>query len=279
MKKLNIASVVTKNCLKEFLLTKFSCEQFNDCNWYIFCDEISYSTLNTFKNINLNVFNVDDEKSNHNSLNKTEKESFLEIILNKFKVIEECLKKEKSVLFLDSDMLFCNTIDENILTLLENRNVDFLVSPHYTNNLSIEEQYGFYNVGMFGLNDIQNINEWKYLTVNHQKLNLYYEQKPFELIIKNYLSLSLPINYNIGWWRFNQQTTKDRIRHLNLNNDEIYFGKLKAINFHFHVFKEPNGYNPGKFLVNHVFSLLKNSNNKKYYDIIKYYEQLSKEPI
>lgn len=279
IKKICIASVVTKNCLKEFLLTKFSCEQFNDCKWYICCDEYSYNFLCKYKNIELFSFNIDDNFSNHNSNNNLERNTFLNIILNKFKAIEECLKKEKSVLFLDSDMLFTSKIDKNLFNLLENNYVDFITSPHYTSNSMIEDQYGYYNVGMFALNNVENITNWKNLTKEHEKLNLYYEQKPFELIMKNFVSISLPINYNIGWWRFNQEKTKDRLKQINLIEDEICFGKLKAINFHFHVFKEPNGYNPGKFLVDLVFDLLKQSNNSKYREIIQYHEFLSKESI
>jgi hypothetical protein len=274
-----IASVVTRSCLKEFLLNKYSCEQFNNCRWYICCDEYSFKQLSSFNNVELFVFTANDSLSNHNSNNKAERQAFLDIILNKFKAIEECLKKEKFVLFLDSDMLFSNSLEEKVFNLLENNLVDFITSPHYTNNLSIENQYGFYNVGMFALNDINNIISWKQLTKDHEKLNLYYEQKPFELIMKNFLSVSLPINYNIGWWRFNQESTKDRLKQISLIDDEINFGKLKAINFHFHAFKEPNGYNPGRFLVDLALNLFKKSDNIKYKEILKYYEFLSKEPI
>lgn len=279
MNELVLASVVTKSCLKEFLLTKYSCEQFNNCKWYISCDEFSFKQLSIFNNIKLFMFETNDGISNHNSTIAQERQEFLKIILNKFICIEEALKKEKFVLFIDSDMLFVNKIETDIFQLLADKKIDFIVSPHYTNNLLIENQYGFYNVGMFAVNNPDNIQVWKQLTKDHEKLKLYYEQKPFELIMKNYLSLSLPINYNIGWWRFNQESTKDRLKQFNLLNDEIYFGKLKAVNFHFHIFKEPNGYNPGKFLVDLIKNFLTNSNKKEYKEILKYHEFLSKEPI
>lgn len=272
-----LASVVTKNCLKEYLLTKYSCEQFNDCVWYLCCDEFSYNFLKNYDNTNIIKTAQSDNIADHNSQNKEQKQAFLQIILNKFLAIEEGLKYHNSVLFLDSDMLFVNKIDENIFQLLENKNIDFIVSPHYTNNLLVEEQFGFYNVGMFGVNNNKNLIEWKRLTENHEKLNLYFEQKPFELVMKNYFSLSLPINYNIGWWRFNQQKTKDRINQLKLYNEEIYFGSLKAVNFHFHVFKKPNGYDPSQDLVNTVFKKIQDSKKEEYVNIINYYEQLSKE--
>jgi hypothetical protein len=220
----SISSVVTKNCLKEFLLTKYSCEQFNDCKWYIYCDKYSYDILKKYDNVILNTFEIDDNFSNHNSNNKLEKETFLNIILNKFNSIETCLSKENISLFLDSDMLFTGKIEDKYFKLLENNQIDFIVSPHYTNNLLIENQYGLYNVGMFAVNDKQKIETWKHLTKDHEKLNLYYEQKPFELIMKNYFSLSLPINYNIGWWRFNQDSTKNRINQLNIVDIKSFKG-------------------------------------------------------
>ena len=194
MNELVLASVVTKSCLKEFLLTKYSCEQFNNCKWYISCDEFSFKQLSIFNNIKLFMFETNDRISNHNSTIAQERQEFLKIILNKFVCIEEVLKKEKFVLFIDSDMLFVNKIETDIFQLLADKKIDFIVSPHYTNNLLIENQYGFYNVGMFAVNNLDNIQVWKQLTKDHEKLKLYYEQKPFELIMKNYLMECYLIN-------------------------------------------------------------------------------------
>ena len=276
---INLCSVVTKNCLNEFLLTKYSCEKFNDCNWYVSCDTHSAEHLKQFKNIKIFTFEVDDSISDHNSTSPSHREQFLKIILNKFKVLEECLLVEKHALFLDSDMLFLNKIDTDIIKLLESGSVDFVVSPHYSRDPSNEDKHGHYNVGMFGLANSENLREWKYLTENCERFGLYYEQKPFELILSNFKTLNLPINYNIGWWRFNNNRTRDRIDKINLKESELKFGNLPAVNFHFHVFKSPNGYNPGGFLVDRVFKLLKNSNKKEYVDIVKHYETLSKKAI
>lgn len=274
--KIIIASVVTKNCLEEFLLTKFSCELFNKCLWYVSCDKHCSPRLKQFDNISIFEFDIDDTKSDHNSTAKENRESFLNIILNKFVAVTKALEKNPYCLFLDSDMLFLNEIDGNIISLIKDKKVDFIATPHFTNDPMVEFRHGLYNVGMFAVNDIEKISSWIELTKNHEKLNLYYEQKPFELILKNFLVLNLPINHNIGWWRFNNSATQERINFINLINDEIHFGSLKAINFHFHIFKDAGGYNPGRFLVDKVFGLLRASKNENYKKILNYHEQLSK---
>jgi hypothetical protein len=241
--KIIIASVVTKNCLEEFLLTKFSCELFNKCSWYVSCDKHCSPRLKQFDNIDIFEFDIDDTKSDHNSTAKENRESFL---------------------------------NGNIISLIKERKVDFIATPHFTNDPMVEFKHGLYNVGMFAVNDVEKISSWIELTKNHENLNLYYEQKPFELILKNFLVLNLPINHNIGWWRFNNATTQERINFINLINDEIHFGSLKAINFHFHIFKDVGGYNPGRFLVDKVFGLLRASKNENYKKILDYHEQLSK---
>jgi len=276
---INLCSVVTKNCLNEFLLTKFSCEKFNECKWYISCDQVSAETLSNFANVEIFVFKVNDEISDHNSSIPSRRAQFLNIILNKFKTLERCLEKERHAIFLDSDMLFVGSIDLKSVNLLNDKEIDFIVSPHYSRDPMNEDKHGFYNVGMFGLHDPENLKQWKYLTENCDKLGLYYEQKPFELILSNFKSLNLPINNNIGWWRFNNARTSNRINQLKLENEKIMFGQLPATNFHFHVFKAPNGYNPGSFLVERVFGLLSESDLPEYKEILEYYETLSKEVI
>jgi len=273
--KLVVASVATHSCLKEFLLTKYSCELFNECIWYVGCDQYSYNYLKKYNNIQAIQYDMKDNQSDHNSNNKENREQFLKIILNKFNILEVALKENSYCLFLDSDMLFLDKIDNNIINLIKNTPVDFIVSPHYSRDPMNEDKHGFYNVGMFALKDPSHIKQWRYLSENCEKFGLYYEQKPFELILSNFNTLNLPINYNIGWWRFNNQRTQSRLSQLSLANEQVMFGDLPAINFHFHVFKSPDGYNPGQFLVDKVMKLLNLSHKIEYKKILEYYEKLS----
>ncbi len=275
----NLCSVVTKNCLTEFLLTKFSCEKFNNCNWHVSCDQVSADYLSRYQNIKTYTFEVNDEISDHNSTLPAHRAQFLNIIMNKFAVLEKCLEVNSHAFFIDSDMLFVGPLDHQAVNLLDEKRIDFVVSPHYSRDPMNEDKHGFYNVGMFALHDSENLKQWKYLTENCEKLGLYYEQKPFELVLSNFSALNLPINHNVGWWRFNNPRTNKRIKQLKLENDRIFFGSLPVVNFHFHVFKEPGGYNPGSFLVKKVLEMLEDSNLPAYKEILQYYETLSKEAI
>lgn len=273
---ISFATVVTKNCLTEFLLMKYSCEQFNEAKWYLTCDNYSfeYFTQQNYNNVVLIECDIDDSISDHNSTKQESMESFVKIVLQKFTAIRKALEDSKSVILIDTDMIFTGKIEDNIMDLLSNKQVDFLVCPHYTNNLKVEFEFGYYNTGMVGINDAEKIKIWEKITQNYKELKVYTEQKPFELVAKNYSCLSLPINYDIGWWRFNQKDTQERLKQIKLENDEIYFGKSKAVNFHMHVFKAVNNYNPGLFLVDLVIKLMKQSNNEKYKNIVNYYNEI-----
>jgi hypothetical protein len=223
----------------------------------------------------------DDSQSDHNSGQAKQRQAFLNIILKKFDAIEHGLEDgDGPVFFMDSDMLFVNPLEDRFHDLLNNPSVDFMISPHHTGQLAqIENKYGFYNVGFFSVRHKESLKTWKDLTINHEKLGLYYEQKPFELILKNYMTVNLPMNYNIGWWRFNSPQTKARLKQLYDGNKTIMFGESHAVNFHFHVYKEPNGFNPGRFLVDKVFNFLKESENKKHKELLKFHEALSKTTV
>ena len=85
---------------------------------------------------------------------------------------------------------------------------------------------------------------------------------------RNFISLNLPINYNIGWWRFNRPNTQGRIELLKCVDDKIYFGNKPAVNFHVHTLREIGYQNFGQFLVDKIVSLMEETNNKRYIDIL-----------
>ena len=113
------------------------------------------------------------------------------------------------------------------------------------------------------------INKWRYLSENHKRLNMYYEQKPLEYVQRNYITANLPIQYNIGWWRFNEASTRNRLEKLSVRDNNIVFGDKNAVNFHVHFFKNSQ-MSHGQFLVEKIVSLLGNTENNKYREILEY---------
>ena len=126
---------------------------------------------------------------------------------------------------------------------------------------------------MFLLRNVEMVDRWRALSENHKQLNMYYEQKPLEYVQRNYITANFPINYNIGWWRFNETYTRDRLNKVHLRDDQIYFGEKPAVNFHLHLLKDSQ-MNHGKFLMDKLFQMMSESNNKKYHEFLKCYEEV-----
>ena len=101
---------------------------------------------------------------------------------------------------------------------------------------------------------------------------MYYEQQPLQFSSYNFLTANLPINYNIGWWIFNEPNTHHRMNFLSIKDNSIYFYGLPAICFHVHALKKLDYTNYGKFLVDKILELIKQCNNKHYDSIANFIE-------
>jgi hypothetical protein len=260
---LPVASVVTEKTLTEFNLLKLSLEQYHDCEWFISCDQIAYNSLINLKNLNcLKLIETDD--CDHNVGSSLQKDNFMQVVMTKFDAAKAAHETHGSCLFLDSDMVFVNPFEEEILSLFQNKHIDAVITQHMTNNWQIEAKHGLYNAGMWHVKNLNFINNWIELSKNYKKYNFYFEQQPLEYVQRNYISLNLPINYNIGWWRFNTPQTKQRLEKLIVANDKIYFGNRPAINFHAHTSRKLDSPNYGQFLVDKIKILFDQTNNKNY---------------
>jgi hypothetical protein len=267
-----VGAVVTQKSLKEFLLLKYSLEQYHSCRWYISCDDFIYERFKDMDITCLPIIKTDD--CDHNVLSQEKRDNWMSVMMTKFDVCKRALEENEYILFLDSDMIFVNPIEDNILNMLTNENLDAMVCQHMTNNWANEAKHGYFNAGMFVVRSMEFINAWQSLSKRYKELNMYFEQQPLEFIQRNFITLNMPINYDIGWWRFNEPSTKSRLQQINLLNDKyIMFGAKKAVNFHMHTLRPLDYQNFGQFLVDHVFHLMSRSENENYKNFLEYYEQ------
>jgi len=273
---LPVCTVVTENCYKEFLLFKHSIELFHDCEWYISCDEFVKNSIEESEKVHAHLL-IENDDCDHVVNDEKQNENFTKLILTKFSICSEGMKHHPFVLLIDNDMIFTNPIDENILELLANKKVDACVCPHMTDGFGDEKVTGYFNCGMAFISNQEFIRHWMTLTSNHKSLGLYYEQKPLELVLKSFLTLNLPMNYNIGWWRFLTNKTKKRIELLNVQDQKLFFGALPAVNFHFHTLKELKYPNFGEGLQQIVFEHMEQSFNMEYRSILEKMEELKNE--
>jgi hypothetical protein len=265
---LPVSSVVTKKTITEFDLLKLSLEEFHECDWIISCDEDAYEKYNTISNMTcLKLIESDD--CDHNIGTPEQKDRWMKVMMTKFDVITALHKKHGHGLFLDSDMVFVGPIEEKILDAFTNPSIDACICQHMTNNWQVEAKHGLYNGGMFHIKNMEFIKQWKNLSQDYKKYGFYYEQQPLEYVQRNFVSLNLPINYNIGWWRFNSPQTQSRLEMLHVDNDTIRFGASPAVNFHVHTSRDLGYENFGQFLVNKISDLLSASNNPSHVKILK----------
>ena len=265
--KLPIACVVTRNCLKEFLLLKFSIERFHQCEWYLSCDAFSSSYLRKFENVHSET--LIQEEGDHVVSSEESNDKFTRLMLKKFDACRMAMLSNSFVMLIDADMLFVGPIEEKILELVASKRVDAAICPHMTDFYGDERITGYFNCGMVLISSSEFIDTWNALSVNHKLYNLYYEQKPLELIARRYVTLNLPINYNIGWWRFMSPFDKSRIQNLLYDDKTILFMGLPAVNFHLHLFKKLLYTNQGAFLKDKILDLLASSGQNEIIEKIK----------
>tara|TARA_R100000008_G_scaffold1988_1_gene1644 strand:- start:5752 stop:6567 length:816 start_codon:yes stop_codon:yes gene_type:complete len=265
---LPVASVVTEKTICEFDLLKLSIEQYHTCNWVISCDAAAYENYKDIENIKcLQLIETDD--CDHNQASPEQKDNWMKVMMTKFDAVRDLIDDYGHALFLDCDMIFVGPIEDSVLDLFENEKIDAAICQHMTNNWPVEAQHGLFNGGMFHMRSLEFLDTWIALSKDYKKHNFYFEQQPLEYVQRNFISLNLPINYNIGWWRFNTPQTKSRLDLLRLQDDRIYFGSRPAVNFHVHTLREIGYQNFGQFLVDKVSDLLRQSSTTAHQKILE----------
>ena len=265
---LPVASVVTAKTICEFDLLKLSLEQYHVCEWAISCDQTAYEKYKDIENINcLQLIDTDD--CDHNLASPEQKDNWMKVMMTKFDAVKVLINTHGHALFLDSDMIFVGPIEDTVLQLFGDPTIDAAICQHMTNNWPVEAKHGLYNGGMFHLRSLDFLDTWIALSNDYKKYNFYFEQQPLEYVQRNFISLNLPINYNIGWWRFNTPTTEQRLSLLHMKGDRLYFGNRPAVNFHVHTLREIGYQNFGQFLVDKICELLKQSNSESHKTILE----------
>tara|TARA_R100000664_G_C2756998_1_gene145034 strand:+ start:3322 stop:4134 length:813 start_codon:yes stop_codon:yes gene_type:complete len=265
---LPVASVVTDKTISEFKLLKISLEQYHECQWVISCDEPAYNVFSKMSNVKcLKLIESDD--CDHNIASEKQKDTWMKVMMTKFDAVTELISNYGHGLFLDSDMIFVGPIEDSVLSAFANEDIDACICQHMTNNWPVEAKHGLYNGGMFHVRSQDFVNQWVKLSKDYKKHGFYFEQQPLEYVQRNFVSLNLPINYNIGWWRFNTARTQNRLKLLYTEEDVIYFGKRPAVNFHVHALRDIGYENFGQFLVDKMKELLEMSDSENHKQILK----------
>ena len=260
---ISVCSVATEKSLKEFLLLKFSFEQYHDAEWFVATDSYCADKLKQYDNVNI-IDKIKTDDCSHGVDDPVKNRLFLELIMTKFDALESAIEKNGYGLFLDSDIFFTGPLEKRFIKLLVDEDIDAILSPHMTNNLGLETQVGHFNVGFFAVRNKAYLEQHRAMSWKSKELGMYYEQQPLQFTSYEYMTVNSPIYYNIGWWRFNEKHNANRLQHLAIENDQLMFMGKPAVCFHVHTMKSLDYNNQGKFLVDRVFNLMSKTNNKKY---------------
>jgi hypothetical protein len=264
MKKplLILSCSVTESHFKEFLLLKYSAELFHDCLWYLSCDEYSYNNIP--KEVNISSENI-GMKNGKVFGDEEEITNFYKVIDGKFAAAKRAIANHGQVLMVDSDIIFCGEFREHFL----GTDVDASICPHYQWNPEMDKAWGLYNVGFVNIRNIKFLEAWEEETKSGRHE---FEQVPMEIVVRNsyFRCQKLPIQHNMGWWRFNSAEKRVRANSFECLNDGIWFDGNPVSSFHFHSFVDCHHSQP---LKDFVFKrLLPNTSSGK--QIIEEYNRL-----
>jgi hypothetical protein len=147
--------------------------------------------------------------------------------MNKANIIKKTLEFELDTLFLDSDIIITDTI-ENV-----NKFAELGLSPQFINDFKVKET-GYYNGGMLWTNNKSVPDDWNEFT----KTSRYFDQASIEDLAKKYKYFEFDENYNLQCWRlYYSEDGKDKIKSYltSVPNDKVYYKSkpLKFIHTHF----------------------------------------------
>jgi hypothetical protein len=188
----SFCSISTIKCGKELLMMLKSLEYYHEnAKIYLFLDtetDILVSkekfNLQIVKEINLDEY----AKYTRDEMEKNGLWTNFQMV--KAKVIAYSLNNSLNTLYLDSDILLLNKIED-----IDN-NKDIGVSPHFIKK-EITDKVGYYNGGMLWVKNKEVCNDW----VEFTKKSRYYDQASIENLVKKYEYFEFGEEYNLMPWR------------------------------------------------------------------------------
>lgn len=195
VKPSSFCTVCTKNCVDELIgfLLSLSVHHKNE-KVYVMCDSITKKTIKNitpYPKLDIVWLTTLNKYSDYDRNEMVRMGIWGEFQMAKADVIEEALKIETDTLFLDSDTIILDEIND----ILPNRELG--VSPQFIQQKNVDET-GYYNGGMLWTNQKSLPYKWREFT----KTSRYFDQASIEDLVKIYDTYEFDDNYNIQTWRF-----------------------------------------------------------------------------
>lgn len=226
----SFCTICTSQCKQELVgfLLSLSIHHPNS-NVYIMCDSETKKNIDNLTpqpKLNIKWFEELNKYSNMNRSQMEQNGLWSDFQMAKAEVIEKALQTEKDTLFLDSDIIILDKLD-NI-----DKTKQIGVSPQFIKEKNVRE-VGYYNGGVLWTNQKSVPNDWKKYT----KTSRYFDQASIEDLVKIYSYFEFDENYNLHTWRFilGVEPTEKIISNLKIINNKIHYKNkpLKFIHTHF----------------------------------------------
>ena len=229
VKPSSFSSICTSNCAFELvgLLLSLSVYHPNE-KMFILCDTKTKEIIDNMTpqpKLQIVWFIELDKYDGMNRQIMERKGNWSEFQMSKANIMSHALKNVNDTLFLDSDIIITDTINDIDMSK------DLGVSPQFISKSHVDRT-GYYNGGMLWTKNKEVPNDWIFFT----KKSRYFDQASIEDLAKKYSYFEFGENYNLQCWRLllSVESPQQISNHIT-SKDKLYYKNkpLKFVHTHF----------------------------------------------
>lgn len=225
----SFSSICTSNCAFELVGLLLSLSVFHpNERMFILCDTKTKEIIDNMTpqpRLQITWFVELDKYDGMNREIMTKKGIWDEFQMSKAKIIKYALQNVSDTLFLDSDIIITDTINDIDISK------DLGVSPQFITQEHIIKT-GYYNGGMLWTKNKDVPNDW----IDFTKKSRYFDQASIEDLSKKYSYFEFGENYNLQCWRLMLSVeSPQQIANYITSTDKLYYKNkpLKFVHTHF----------------------------------------------
>ena len=225
----SFSSICTSNCAFELvgLLLSLSLYHPNE-QIFILCDTKTKEIINNMTpkpRLQIKWFIELDKYDGMNREIMTRKGIWAEFQMSKANIITYALQNSTDTIFLDSDIILTDCIDDIDMSKEVGISPQFITQEHI-------DKTGYYNGGMLWTKNKHVPNDW----IEFTKTSRYFDQASIEDLAKKYSYFEFGENYNLQCWRLMlSPESPEKIAGYITSTDKIYYKNkpLKFVHTHF----------------------------------------------
>lgn len=223
----SLCTLATYHNLNELLLMLYSFRQFHsDIPVYIYCDMKTAAYNNEFQKLG----NIGFHATKSMDVDSSNDEGWLKLMLYKTNVMDEALELYENTLFVDSDLIFLDSITDLFFEYS-----DLILSPHRIVK-SEEDKHGRYNGGFVATNNKSFPQWWRDATAKNPK---FFEQYCLNNAEQDFEVKIAPPWHNFGWFRvspWHQENYLNALQFLAIDDDDsLCYDGVKISSVHTHL--------------------------------------------